>query len=145
MSVLGLIGGVVSGIGSVVSTIMGFKRDQADIIQSALGTLGDVSASDASREQAVAQIISSEMMSGSWMAINWRPILMFVCMGIVISYWWGYVPPHFNGPMSPMMEELFGLIKIGMGGYIASRGLEKIINSLSLSSVLRKFIEKKLV
>ena len=40
--------------------------------------------------------------------------------------------------------EIFGLIIIGLGGYLVARSVEKIFNSLNLGEVLKAFIEKKI-
>ena len=134
----------LSALGNMVGKFFGWKRDQAGVMQTALQVLGDTNASNAQRESAIAMIISSEATSGYWLAAVWRPLLMVTFAGMIISYWFGYVPPNLNAPMSPMMAELFGILKLGIGGYIGGRTLEKIIGSLNIGGVLKKFIEKKL-
>lgn len=145
MPILGLLGGLFSMIGSGVSAIFGFKSEQAQAVKEAIKVVGDYSASEGQREAAIATIIAAENSSGYALAALWRPLMMLVFLGIVVSFWLGYVPVNMVGPMPPMIAEIFELIKIGMGGYIGGRSLEKIINSLSLGGVLKKFIEKKLV
>src|SRR3990167_1677357 len=142
---LSIFGAIFSGIGAVVKGIFGLKTEQANIVQQAIKAASDVNNSEAQREMAQAQILVSEMNSGSWLGRNWRPLLMMVFCGIIISFWFGYVPPHLNAPMSPMMMEIFELIKIGMGGYIGGRSIEKIFNTLNLGKVLKAFIEKKVL
>ena len=142
---MGIFSLIFGGITSFISGIFGLKQSQANIIEQAIRVAGDVNASEAQREMAQAQILVAEMNSGSWIGRNWRPLLMMVFCGIIISFWFGYVPPHLNAPMSPMMMEIFELIKIGMGGYIGGRSIEKIFNTLNLGKVLKAFIEKKVL
>lgn len=142
---MGWIGGLLNVVGNAVGGFFGFKRNQAEALQTGIRVLSDVSASNSQREQAIAQIIASEATSGYWLAAVWRPLLMVIFGGLIVSFWFGYTPPYINDPMSPMMHELFTLLKIGIGGYIPARTVEKIVGQLGLSQVLRKFIEKKLL
>ena len=131
-------------IGTGIKSFFGFKQHQAETLQSALQVLGDVNVSNAQREQAIATIIAAEASSGYALAAIWRPLAMLVFLGIIVSAWFGYVPPHFNEQMSPMMARIFDLMQLGIGGYIGGRTIEKIVSNIGLSSVLKKFIEKKL-
>lgn len=144
MPILGLLGGLFSMIGSGVSAIFGFKSEQAQAVKEAIKVVGDYSASEGQREAAIASIIVAENSSGYALSALWRPLMMMVFLGFLISFWLGYMPPNMNGPMPPMIGEIFELIKIGMGGYIGGRSLEKIINSLQLGPVLKNLIAKKL-
>lgn len=80
------------------------------------------------------QIIQEEAKNGSG---KWRVHLMYICMFIVTSQWimydvlpwcevvfeWKRVIPS----VAPMNAELWSFLKIGVGGYISSRGIEKSI------------------
>lgn len=145
MPILGLLGGLFSMIGSGVQAVFGFKSEQAQAVKEAIKMVGDYSASEGQREAAIATIIAAENSSGYAISAMWRPLMMLIFLGIVVSFWLGYVPPNITGPMPPMITEIFELIKIGMGGYIGGRSLEKIISSLSLGPVLKQFISKKLL
>lgn len=139
-----MIGSIISAIGGAIGGLFKFKGAQADVMQSAIKALGDANASNAQREAAIATIIAAEASSGSWLATNWRPLFMVVFMIMLLSYWFGYVPPNLTGEMPPMIAEIFTIIKIGLGGYIGGRTIEKVIGSLNMGRVLQKFIEKKL-
>ena len=145
MPVLGLLGGLFSGIGSIVGGLFNFKSEQARTVQAAIEVIGQTNASAGQREQAIAQIISAENASGSWLASTWRPLTMVIFLFIIISFWFGYVPPNLMGPMPPMIDKMFDLITIGMSGYMGGRTIEKIIGSLNIGRVLQTLIDKKLV
>lgn len=134
---------ILTAIGTGVKAFFGFKGEQAKTVQSALKVIGDANSSNGQREAAVAAIISAEAKSGYWLAAIWRPLTMLVFLGIILASWLGYVPPHFNDPMSPMMERIFDLMQLGIGGYIGGRTLEKIVSQVGVAGVLKKFIEKK--
>jgi hypothetical protein len=70
---------------------------------------------------------------------------MLVFGALIVSFWFGYVPPNMTADMPPALGRVFDLVQLGIGGYIGGRSLEKIVSSLGLASVLKKFIEKKLV
>jgi hypothetical protein len=145
MPILGLLGGLFSMIGSGVQAVFGFKSEQAAAVKEAIKMVGDYSASEGQREAAVATIIAAENGSGYAISAIWRPLMMLIFLGFLVSFWLGYVPVNATGPMPPMITEIFELIKIGMGGYIGGRSLEKIVSSLSLGPVLKQFISKKLL
>ena len=79
--------------------------------------------------EAKSATIVAEAKSGHFITSAWRPITMLCFTGIVVARWFGLT----SGSISPELElELFGIIKIGLGGYIVGRSGEKI------ASVLRK-------
>jgi hypothetical protein len=140
-----LIPSLFASIGTIVSGIFGLKQQQASLVQTAIGalntTVGVASAEQASR----AAIIQTEAMSQSWLPRNIRPVMLLIFTALIVSFWFGYVPPHFNDPMSPMMEEMFGLVKIGFGGYIGGRSLEKVVDIIFHWRALQTAIERKLL
>ena len=75
-------------------------------------------------------VIISEAQSESWLAANWRPSLMAI-FGIIIANNY-IIAPYLQAMFDwtvvlKIPEELWGLLKLGVGGYIGSRGGEKII------------------
>ena len=138
-------GAAIAAVGSLISGIFGFKKSQGDAIQAAVKVVSEVNSSNSQREQAIATIIAAENSNGYWLAAVWRPMLMVFFAILIGSFWFGYVPEHLDKPMSPMMEELFTILKIGIGGYIPARTLEKIVHNMNVGAVLKKFIEKKVL
>lgn len=142
---LNIVSSVIGAAGSVISSFFGWKGDQAKTVQASLEVLKSVNDMDGQALQAHAQAISALLTQGIWLERIWRPLLMITFMGIIISYWFtGYTPPHFNTPMSPMMVEIFSLLKIGLMGYIPGRTVEKIITQMQIGAVLRELIKKKI-
>jgi hypothetical protein len=79
-------------------------------------------------------IIQAEIKNGSGL---WRVRLMYLCMFLVAAHWIMYdlipyiiVLGDFN-LITPyeanMSDELWSFLKIGVGGYITSRGVEKSV------------------
>ena len=67
-------------------------------------------------------VISSEGSSVHWLAATWRPVTMMVFLGMIVSWWFGYIPPNAT---EGTVLELFSLLKIGLGGYVVGRSMEK--------------------
>lgn len=133
-------------LGSVVSGFFGMKQQQGIVVQEAIKGVGAIANVDAERATATATVISAEAASGYWLAACWRPLMMVSFLGIIISYWFGYVPPNLLvEKMPPMIDRLFDLMEIGLGGYIGGRTLEKIFSNLGLGSALKNYVAKKLV
>lgn len=139
-----MIGNLLTLLGTGISSFFGFKGKQADVITKSMEVINDVNATSQARDVAAARILVAEAQSESWLTRSWRPLFMVTFMVMLLSYWFGYVPPNLLGEMPPIIAEIFTLIKIGIGGYIPMRGLEKIVDKFKLGNVLQKFIEKKL-
>jgi hypothetical protein len=78
--------------------------------------------------EARANIIQAEAKSDSWLTKNWRPLVMIFFCVIVGLYWFGIVPP--NAPPE-VIDRLFRIIEIGLGGYVIGRSVEKVVPSLA--------------
>lgn len=75
--------------------------------------------------KAATQIIMAEAGGESWLQRNWRPITMLWFVGLVGAYWLGLAPDYLvNNP--DVVEKLFGIVQVGIGGYVVGRSAEKI-------------------
>jgi hypothetical protein len=135
---------LISGLSSFFTGLFGFKGDQAKTIQTAMEMVGKLNDADAQSIAASANAISTILTQGSWIERTWRPILMILLMVIIGSWFFGYAPPNFDKPLSPMMDQVIELLKVGVMGYIPCRTLEKVMTQINLGSILKTFIEKKL-
>jgi hypothetical protein len=78
-------------------------------------------------------IIASEIKNGSGI---WRVRLMYLCMFMVTAHFTMYdIIPYIRTtfdlnfwiPAAPDNTELWSFLKIGVGGYLTSRGVEKSV------------------
>lgn len=86
-----------------------------------------------------ASIINKEADSQSWLTRNWRPITMVIFVTMLVLYFimytivpWIIVVFDMNvyTPLDPgLNESLVEVIKLGLGGYIVSRGAETVAKS----------------
>lgn len=71
-------------------------------------------------------IILAEAQGESWLQRNWRPLTM-IWFGILLGMYWFGLAPEYLIQNPDVMESLFELLKIGLGGYIVGRSAEKIV------------------
>jgi len=85
-------------------------------------------------------VIVAEAKSESWLTRNWRPLVMLMFAFIIFNNFilYPYCAAIFGwGVMIAVPAALWEIMKLGIGGYIAFRGAEKI------SVNLRDMFDKK--
>lgn len=86
-------------------------------------------------EQIKAQsaVIVAEAQGDSWLQRNWRPMLMTLFGFIVFNNYVLYPYLSLFWEQAPVLEipgPLWGLLKIGVGGYVVGRSSEKIVDKV---------------
>jgi hypothetical protein len=77
--------------------------------------------------------VEAEAKSEHWLTANWRPMVMLTFTGLVVARWFG-----LSAAITPEIEtQLWTVIQLGIGGYVAGRSVEKIAETVG------KVIEKK--
>ena len=79
------------------------------------------------------KIIAQEASSDHWIVAAWRPITMLVFVAIIANNY--ILAPYINLFFSvdvtlELPPDLWDLLKIGLGGYIVSRGVEKTAETM---------------
>ena len=72
--------------------------------------------------KAQGDIVNSEAKSEHWLTANWRPMTMLAFVGLIILRFFGY---EAEGMSEVEYLALWELIKLGLGGYVVGRSLEK--------------------
>jgi len=84
--------------------------------------------------EAQAKIITAEAMSDSWIASNWRPITMLTFVVLIVNRWTGLFAvfglPKIDIPLE-IENQLWLVVQLGLGGYVAGRSLEKIVPAIA--------------
>ncbi len=70
-----------------------------------------------------AQIIAAEARGKSRLQRNWRPLLMLTFTYIIAHNY--IISPMFSLPRLDIPPDMWELLKLGMGGYIVGRSIEK--------------------
>lgn len=79
--------------------------------------------------EAQSKIIVAEAQGDSWLQRNWRPLTMLSFVAIVVNN--HILHPYLSifweeAPMLDVPQDLWDLIKIGLGGYVVGRSWEKV-------------------
>lgn len=133
-----------SGIGTAFKSVSGiideFKTTDEErvnaksklmAIESAL--TGRIMAYETQLAKSRRDILVAEAQSRSWIARNWRPILMLSITAILVHKYilYPYLSAMFTGvPTLEMPPELFTLLTVGVGGYVVGRSGEKIAKTI---------------
>jgi len=115
-----LIGPLVSGVLSVIDKAVEDK-DQANAIKAKFNELAI--AGEMKELESAAKIIVAEAQGDSWLQRNWRPMLM-VMFGVIIANNY-IIVPIFNTTPADIPPDMWDLLKLGVGGYVVGRSVEK--------------------
>jgi len=142
-----MLGGPAGGaVGSLIASALGVDNTP-DAVAAAIKADPDAAVKirqveaqlEQTRLEVRGQAIQAEAKGESWLQRNWRPLMM-VWFGILVGgYWFGYTPDNLS---DESVISLFGLIKLGLGGYVLGRSAEKITKELSGSGLLEKVFKK---
>lgn len=139
---------LIGAVGSGISSFFGFKKEQGEAVQQAIKVVGDVNASEATREQAIATIIAAEAQSSSPLTRIVRPLVFLVLTIdlhiLIYTLVTGTFPDVLMQEMPPIVDKLLDIVTMCLGGYIGARSLEKIVDKIGIASVLKSYISKKL-
>lgn len=114
--------GLISPISDIVGQVVTDKDERNRLVQQIKMKVIEQMASEM---EARRDIIVAEASSESWLTRSWRPITMLSFLVLLFVYWFGLAPEYVIS-QPELMTEVFEMIKIGIGGYIGSRGMEKM-------------------
>ena len=87
-----------------------------------------------------AKVITAEATSQSWLTRNWRPLLM-ITFTYIIAHNYVFAPvltsilqlfdPNYALVHLELPPDMWGLLKIGVGGYIVGRSGEQIAKTIT--------------
>lgn len=72
-------------------------------------------------------VIGNEATSEHWLVAAWRPVTMLIFLGMIVAWWFGFTPDNVT---EVQLLELFALVKIGLGGYVVGRSVEKTADKI---------------
>lgn len=133
---------IVSGISSIFGGLFGFKKNQTEVVKDAVNTLATVVGADAAQAESTAKAIDSLYSRGNILERSWRPLLMYISIGLVVARWFGFIPPHLS---ETEIEHLYTFIYIGLGGYLPLRSLDKWMKGFQIGKLLNNIVGKKVL
>lgn len=115
-----IIGPIVGGLFGLIDTAVEDK-DEAARIKSKLQEM--VLSGQMKEIEAAANIIVAEARGESWLQRSWRPLLMCL-FGLIVANNY-LVVPLFGTPAADIPPDMWDLLKLGVGGYVVGRSVEK--------------------
>jgi len=91
------------------------------------------------------KIILGEIQGESWLQRNWRPLIMaefgtIILNNYILAPYLGLFMGNEYQIMLLIPPDMWALLKIGLGGYVVGRSMEKIANGEGLRSVAGKIM-----
>ena len=125
----------IEAVGSIVDNV--FTNDEEkSIAKKQLSEVVLKSLNDIAEVQG--EVVKTEL-QGNWLQKSWRPLTMLTMVVILVCKWFGLT----NSEIPLELEiELMGLLKIGIGGYIAGRSVEKVAEKVT-ENIDMPFLKKK--
>lgn len=123
------VNGVVDTISTSDDEKLAKKNELATIVTGALTQIAAYQAG----------VITAEA-SGNWLQRSWRPLLM-LSFGFIVVYT-KFLAPCFNLPNTELEPDFWELLKLGIGGYVVGRSVEKVADTVT-KNVDLTFIKKK--
>jgi len=114
-----ILGPVIAGIFSVIDKAVE-NKDQATEIKARLQEM--VLTGQMREIEEAAANIRAEATGDSWLQRSWRPLTMLTFVSLIVAKWLGFTAP---GVTEAVELALFEIIKIGLGGYVIGRSVEK--------------------
>ncbi len=117
---LSLIGPIVSGLFGLIDKTVEDKDEAARI----KARLQEMMLTGQMKEiEAAASVLIAEAKGESWLQRNWRPLLM-VLFGLIVANNY-LLAPYGVGQQLDLPPDMWDLLKIGVGGYVVGRSVEK--------------------
>lgn len=133
MNILSLIGSIFAPATKLVDAMHTSEEEKLTVkvklfeLQTKL--FSQISAYETKLLEAKSTIITAEAQSQSVLARNWRPATMIAFVVAILAHWFGWTPDTLT---DVQVESMYQLVKIGIGGYVAGRSLEKIADKITL-------------
>lgn len=125
----------IASVGSVLDNVItsseeksAAKKELTEVVLNSLTRVAEVQG----------EVIMTEM-KGSKLQRNWRPLMMITFGLILVCKWFGWTDS--NIPESLELE-LMSIIKLGLGGYVVGRSVEKVATTVT-KNIDMPFLKKK--
>ena len=125
----------IDSVGNVLDNVITNNEEKSaakkELTEVVLGSLTKVA-------EIQGQVIMTEM-KGSGLQKNWRPIMMITFGVILVCKWFGWTDANIP---TELELELMSIIKLGLGGYVVGRSVEKVSESVT-KNIDMPFLRKK--
>lgn len=114
------VGGVLDGLSTTAEEKLEAQRKLIEIERNFQTRMAEIDAQVSAQQ---AEVVKAEAESSSWLAANWRPILMLTFTYIIAHNF--VIVPVFGITAAEIPADMWDLLKIGVGGYVIGRSVEK--------------------
>ena len=150
MSILSILGGpvkaLVGEVGGIIDNLHTSGEEKAAAKQklAELAAATELSLEQLANEQMALQrdVIVAEAQGESWIQRSWRPVAMLTMLALVV--WQVVFASVFNlePDWQAVPDRAWGLLSLGIGGYIAGRSTEKVFKTKADAAVRIKELEQ---
>ena len=127
MSILALIEGIFAPAATLIDELHTSEDERLKHKERLLATQALVidKALDYEKEafKAQAKIVEEEAKSDHWLTATWRPITMLTFLALAVGDSLGLL-------QTPLRDEAWSLLQLGLGGYVVGRSAEKVTKSI---------------
>ena len=125
----------INAVGKVIDNVFTNDEEKSvakkELTQIVLKSLNDLA-------EIQGEVIKTEM-KGNFLQKSWRPIMMLTFGVILVCKWFGLT----NEAIPLELElELLGIVKLGLGGYVVGRSVEKVAETVT-KNIDIPFLKKK--
>jgi len=128
MGILSALGSVFGVVGNAVDDFHTSEEEKlnlkAKLLEIQVQVYGEAMELEKAQLEARANVIMAEANSESWITRSWRPITMLTMLVLIVLISFGWMD---TAALNAVPTKMWSLLEIGIGGYIASRGAEKIL------------------
>lgn len=121
-----LAGGLLKDATGLIDKVVTTDKERAEL----KNQLTSLVLSQALESDKVRSAIIEAEAKGNWLQRSWRPILM-LAFGFIILYS-HFIAPAFGLPNTELNSDFWGLLEIGVGGYVIGRSVEKISGNINV-------------
>lgn len=134
---MSIVSTLVTGLAAPITNLVSEFIEDPDKKNEIEGKLQTLLANNAALiEQKAADIIIAEAKGESWLQRNWRPLTMVFFLfivfwnAVIVPVLWAFgIPLPTLEAMSAVPEQVWNIIMLGLGGYIAGRSGEKMVKT----------------
>lgn len=118
---------VIGEIGKVIDNLFTSEEERMNAKNKILQVLKE---KELELQKMQTDVIIAEA-KGNWLQRSWRPILM-LSFGFIIIYS-KFIAPLFDLAIPELEIEFWELLKIGIGGYVIGRSVEKVADKITIT------------
>lgn len=123
MAILDILGAIFRPVADVINHITASGDEKIKLQEACLNAqvtaATQMMAYESQLLDSQSKIILAEATGQSWIQRNWRPVTMLVFLGLTVSDAFGWLPFR-------LADQAWELLKIGLGGYVVGRSVEKV-------------------